>query len=185
MLCWSPLVRALSYLTPIGLLSPLSMGLPPKSSPPHYRSFEPLCDLEALNVEYAAALNYKRRLACPTARSVYFDRNLLLGTVLHNQRMAQKDSLYHYQTFHAELAGSHINADECRGNARKLARYIWTRFNESPAHAATQRDTSLRFVSISCSEKYFIVRLDDKPSPRHEDEVRLYRQWQARSRGAN
>ena len=178
MLSWSPLVRSLAYVTSLGLLNPFAVYCPPAVPPPHYRSFKPLCDLETLNAEYAAALNYKRRLACPKARSVYFDRNLLFGTVLHNQRMAQYDSLYHYLTFHAELAGSMPYTDEYKDNPRKLARYIWTRFNDSPGHAAIQRDTSLRFVSISCSDKYFIVRLDDHPSLRHPDEVKLFHQWQ-------
>ena len=180
MLPWSPL-RSLVLLTPFWLLNPFTMGCPPVASPPHYRPFKPLCDLEALNVEYVAALNYKRHIACPKARPVIFDRNLLLGTVLHNQRMAQKDSLYHYPTFHAEMCGSYIECTDCKDNPRKLARYIWTRFNDSPPHAATQRDTSLRFVSISCSNKYFIVRLDDHPSVRHPDEVKLYHQWQVES----
>lgn len=173
-------MRSLFFLTSLWLLNPTAMSNPQVFSPPN-RSFTPLCDLESLNVEYAAALNYKRHLACPQARPVVFDRNLLFGTVLHNQRMAQKDSLYHYPTFHAELVAAYINCVECRSNPRKLARYIWTRFNDSPAHAAIQRDTTLRFVSISCSEKYFIVRLDDHPSVRHQDEVKLYHQWQVQN----
>jgi hypothetical protein len=176
---WSPL-RSLFFLTPLWLLNPTTMGNAQVLLPPH-RSFKPLCDLEALNAEYAAALNYKRHLACPKARAVTFDRNLLLGTVLHNQRMAERDSLYHYPTFHAEMCGAYVNCIECRDNPRLLARYIWTRFHDSPPHAATQRDTSLRFVSISCSAKYFIVRLDDHLSVRHPDEVKLYHQWQMQS----
>lgn len=114
--------------------------------------FKPPCDLWALNIEYAAALMYKRRLASTLASDVRFDANMLTGTVLHNQRMVEKDSLYHdYLTFHAELVGYLIDIEEFRNNPRRLAHYIWTRFAQSPKHAAIQRNASLCYVSVSSS----------------------------------
>jgi hypothetical protein len=39
----------------------------------------------------------------------------------------------------------------------------------------------LCYVSVSCSRHYFVVRLDDHPTPRDKAEQRLFQQWQAHS----
>lgn len=167
----------------LGLFVPAVFTSPAKPTttvPAFY--FKPLCDLQVLNSEYADALTYQRQLAATAARPVLADPNQLFGTVLHNQRIAEKDSLHHdYLTFHAELVGTLIDADEFRSSPRKLAHYIWNRFNNSPHHAIIQRDTSLRYVSISCSNRYFVVRLDDHPSIRIKEQYERYRQWQLHS----
>ncbi|WP_139921427.1 hypothetical protein [Hymenobacter sp. DG01] len=142
--------------------------------------FRPPCDLLELNREYVGALNYKRHQALASAPIVRFDSNLLFGTVQHNQRMQEQDSLFHdYATFHAELVGGIADVEPYRNNPRKLAHYIWSRFNASPKHAAIQQDVALQYVSISCSSNYFVVRLDTHPSKLHRDEQVWYRQWLA------
>jgi hypothetical protein len=119
------------------------------------------------------------------APAVRFDVNMLPGAVFHNQRMVAKDSLYHdYLTFHAELVGYLIDIEEFRDNPKKLARYIWSRFDKSAHHAAIQRDAALCYVSVSCSEHYFVVRLDDHPTPRDKAEIDLFHQWQAHNSAA-
>lgn len=189
--------KRMSYrLLPIGLVCctvlmgvsvPAASGTskkPPTS--PRTSYFKPPCDLQALNNEYAVALMYKRRVTSPLAPAVHFDANMLAGTVLHNQRMAEQDSLFHdYLSFHAELVGALIDIEEFRDNPRKLARYIWTRFDKSPHHAAIQRDASLCYVSMSCSSRYFVVRLDDHPSTRNTPQAESYRQWQLHSASAS
>ena len=155
------------------------------TTPPRSSYFKPPCDLQALNNEYAVALMYKRRVASPLAPEVHFDGNMLAGTVLHNQRMAEQDSLFHdYLSFHAELVGTLIDIEEFRDNPRKLARYIWTRFDKSPHHAVIQRNASLCYVSVSCSSRYFVVRLDDHPSTRNTPQAESYRQWELHSASA-
>jgi hypothetical protein len=183
----------MSYrLLPIGLVCCtvlMSVSVPAASgisktppTPPRTSYFKPPCDLQALNNEYAVALMYKRRFASPLAPAVHFDSNMLAGTVLHNQHMAEQDSLFHdYLSFHAELVGALIDVEEFRDNPRKLARYIWTRFDKSPHHAAIQRDAALCYVSVSCSNRYFVVRLDDHPSTRNQSIAESYRQWQLHS----
>lgn len=148
------------------------------TTPPRSSYFKPPCDLQALNNEYAEALMYKRRIASPSVPAVHFDGNMLVGTVLHNQRMMEQDSLFHdYLSFHAELVGALIDTEEFRDNPLKLDRYIWTRFDKSPHHAAIQRDASLCYVSVSCSNRYFVVRLDDHPSTPDSRKVKGTYQW--------
>lgn len=144
--------------------------------------FKPPYDLQALNAEYATALMCERRLASTQAPDIRFDANMLTGTVLRNQHMVEKDSLFHdYLSFHAELVGYLIDIEEFRNNPRQLARYIWTRFAQSPKHAAIQRDASLCYVSVSCSNHYFVVRMDDHPTPLDKAKLKIFRQWQAHS----
>jgi hypothetical protein len=137
------------------------------------------CDLTILNAEYVAALNYRRAQVSPGAPPACFDAGLLPGTFLHAYEMERRDSLYHALddfTF-AELCGSVNDLAPYRGRPRELARYIWTRFHRSPPHDAIQRDTSLRFVSVSCLNDFFVVRLSSRP--RRPDAAR---QWEFRQR---
>ncbi|RFP66900.1 hypothetical protein D0N36_02115 [Hymenobacter lapidiphilus] len=123
------------------------------------------CDLTALNAEYVAALNYRRAQRNPGARPAHFEAGLLPGTFLHTYEMERRDSLYHDRDDRTvgEICASVSNLAPYRGRPRELARYIWTRFHNSPPHAAIQRDTSLRFVSVSCLNDFFVVRLSSRP----------------------
>ena len=123
------------------------------------------CDLSALNQEYVAALNYQRQRRQPGAPPVRLDPHLLPGTFLHTYEMERRDSLYHDLTdfSFAEMCGSVVDLTPYRGQPQKLARYIWTRFHNSPAHDALQRDSTLRFVSVSCLNDFFVVRLSSRP----------------------
>lgn len=123
------------------------------------------CELAALNAEYVAALNYRRGQLSPGAPPARFDAGLLPGTFLHAYEMERLDSIFHArgQPGFAELCGSITNLTPYRGRPRELARYIWTRFHDSPPHDAIQRDTALRFVSVSCLDDFFVVRLSSRP----------------------
>ena len=91
--------------------------------------------------------------------------NLLPGTFLHTYEMERRDSLYHDLTdfSFAEMCGSIVDLTPYRGQPQQLARYIWTRFHNSPPHDALQRDSTLRFVSVSCLNDFFVVRLSSRP----------------------
>lgn len=134
--------------------------------------------MPSLNREYVTELNRQRHLTSLSTSLVQFDQRLLFGTVLHNQRMERLDSIFHDErTFHAELIGTISQVQPYQNQPQQLAHYIWSRFQASPAHAAIQADTGLRYVSVSCSQRYFIVRLSKHPSKLHIDEQRLYTQW--------
>lgn len=90
---------------------------------------------------------------------------MLTGNVIHNQLLEQTDSLQHnYLSAYAELVGAVADISHFQNTPCLLAQYIWTRFNNSAKHAAIQGDIHLRYVSVSCCQKYFVVRLNDSPS---------------------
>ena len=135
------------------------------------------CDLSALNREYLLALNYKRQQRQPSAPPARLDPHLLPGTFLHAYEMEQRDSIYHDMNSYsyAEMCGSMVDMDPYRGKPRELARYIWTRFHGSPPHDATQRDSTLRFVSVSCLNDFFVVRLTSSPRARNKEQMARFR----------
>ena len=135
------------------------------------------CDLSALNREYLLALNYKRQRRQPGAPLARVDPHLLPGTFLHAYEMEQRDSIYHdlNSYSYAEMCGSMVDMDPYRGKPRELARYIWTRFHGSPPHDATQRDSTLRFVSVSCLNDFFVVRLTSSPRARNKEQMARFR----------
>lgn len=135
------------------------------------------CDLSALNREYLLALNYKRQRRQPGAPLARVDPHLLPGTFLHAYEMEQRDSIYHdlNSYSYAEMCGSMVDMDPYRGKPRELARYIWTRFHDSPPHDATQRDSTLRFVSVSCLNDFFVVRLTSLPRAPNKEQMARFR----------
>ena len=135
------------------------------------------CDLSALNREYLLALNYRRQQRQPGAPPARLDPHLLPGTFLHAYEMERRDSLYHDLTdfSFAELCGSLVDLDPYRGKPRELARYIWTRFHDSPPHDAIQRDSTLRFVSVSCLNDFFVVRLRSSPRAPNRSQLARFR----------
>ena len=91
--------------------------------------------------------------------------------------MERRDSLYHDLTdfSFAEICGSLVDLEPYRGKPRELARYIWTRFHDSPPHDAVQRDSTLRFVSVSCLNDFFVVRLSSRPRVPNKAQLARFR----------
>ena len=123
-----------------------------------------MCNLSQLNQEYIALLNARRHEANPRAPIACFDINLLFGCWLHNATMQRKDSLYHAAGTLWELCGTLYNAEKYRNNPKLLAKYIITQLATSPPHAAIQIDGYLKFVTVTASKTYFVVRLSNEPT---------------------
>ena len=133
-------------------------------------AFCPLVELRALNKAYVRELVYRRRLreARPAGQPpVRFDSLLLPGTVLHNQRLVNANGgLFHdHQQHHAELIGYAPSMMRYRDQPAQLAHAIWQAFDDSrKGHKEIQQDHRFTHVSVSCSDMYFVVRLDHQPS---------------------
>ncbi len=171
------LLAAASCLTTLVLAA--SQLAPPRE--PRYRT-QPLsqlelpCDLRALNEEYVAALNFKRQQLTPGAPLVHFDGQQLAGAFLQAYQQERYDSLYHELPPRCpELCGVILHADKYHDQPRQLARYIWTRFHESPPHDAIQRNPELVYVSVCCLNDFFVVRLSSTP---WGHDKALYRRFQ-------
>ena len=158
---------------------------PPAATPPTTLAFSPLVELKALNVAYVQELARRRQLRQPLPPgqpSVRFDSLLLPGTVLHNQRLvsAPHGALFHdLQQPHAELCGYCSDLMRFRGQPAQLAHAIWQQLdNSKKGHKEVQQDHQYDYVSVSCSDTYFVVRLDRHPTTPTKAEQKGYAQWQ-------
>lgn len=137
----------------------------PAAVAPRARSREQTCDLGALNREYAALLTHHRRQASPTAASAQYDAVLFEGCRAFNQELERGDSLYHSPTQpKAELCGMSTELGLMQAHPRRLAQYILTKFDQSPRHAVIQARTDLVYVAVTCSPRFFVVRLNNVPT---------------------
>ena len=156
----------------------------PHSPPPETASFYPLVKLQTLNRAYVQELSSRRQLRQPLPRSfqpVQFDSLLLPGTVLHNQRLVTANgALFHdLQQPHAELCGYFADLVRYRHQPAQLAHAIWQMFDDSKkGHKEIQQDHQYAFVSVSCADTYFVVRLDRHPTLSTQTEQQGYAQWQ-------
>ncbi len=147
-------------------------------------AFCPLVELRALNKAYVRELAYRRglRAARPADQSpVRFDSLLLPGTVLHNQRLVNANGgLFHdHQHPHNELIGYASSMMRHREQPAQLAHVIWQAFDDSKkGHKEVQQDHRFAHVSVSCSDTYFVVRLDYQPSTTTKAEQKDYARWQ-------
>ena len=121
------------------------------------------CNLNELNAAYIAILTYERRVITVQAPGVRFDKGQLKGTVLHNQFLESKDTLFHALGPFAELAGTFIDDDP--HESQKVARLIFERLKSSPPHKVIQDDPGLVWVSVSATKSCYVVRLSRSPSP--------------------
>ncbi|MET4073616.1 hypothetical protein [Hymenobacter sp. UYCo722] len=147
-------------------------------------AFYPLVELRALNLAYVRELSRRRQLRLPLPPSlqpVQYDSLLLPGTVLHNQRLVtvNGDLFHDHQQPHAELCGYRSDLMRYRNQPAQLAHAIWQAFDDSKkGHKEVQQDHQYAFVSVSCSDTYFVVRLDRKPTAPTKAEQQGYVQWQ-------
>ena len=123
----------------------------------------PRCNLAELNAAYDILLTHERRLIAFQAPGVRFDKGLLKGTVLHNQLLESKDTLFHALGPYAELAGTFLDDDP--HDPPKVARLIFERLKSSPPHRLIQYNPELVWVSISATDSYYVIRLSRSPSP--------------------
>ena len=125
------------------------------------RTFQQACDLQRLNVEYAALLQAKRRQLVPGAPAVKYDSALLKGVVEHNRDMEVSNNLFHAdQARCVELVGMNPELWQCRRDPKLLALAIWSLFQASvKGHCEAQASPSYYRVAVSCSQNYFVVRL--------------------------
>ncbi len=124
----------------------------------------PRCDLESLNYYYIKILNQERHKVNATAPIAHFDRELLVGTIRHNERVQRLDSLFHDPDNRtAELAGTLL--DDAPTEPAKLARYVFERLKASLRHCEIQGNADYTFISVSASENYYIVRLSSIATP--------------------
>ncbi len=148
-------------------------------------TFRPLVDLQALNLAYVRELARRRQLRQalpPGVRPVQYDSLLLFGTVLHNQRLvnANGDLFHDFKQPHSELCGYRSDLMRYRDQPAQLAHAIWQQFdNSKTGHKEIQQDHQFAHVSVSCSDTYFVVRLDRQPTTPTKAERQGYRQWQA------
>ena len=153
-------------------------------APPHPGSFYPLIALRTLNRAYAHELSRRRQLRRPLPPgfpSVRYDSLLLPGTVLHNQRLVTaRGALFHdLRQPHAELCGYFPDLLRYRDQPDQLAHAIWQMFDDSKkGHKEIQQDHRYVYVSVSCSEAYFVVRLDRRPTVPTRAEQQGYARWQ-------
>lgn len=158
----------------------------PNSLPANTTAFHPLVELRALNRAYVRELSRRRQLRQPLPSSfqpVQYDSLLLLGTVLHNQRLVNANgALFHdLQQPHAELCGYRSDLMRYRNQPAQLAHVIWQMFDDSKkGHKEIQQDHQYAYVSVSCSDTYFVVRLDRQPTSPTKAEQQGYSQWQER-----
>ena len=156
----------------------------PHALPPTAVSFYPLVELHALNLAYVRELARRRQLRQPLPLSfqpVQYDSLLLPGTVLHNQRLVTANgALFHdFQQPHAELCGQFSDLMRYRNQPAQLAHAIWQMFDDSKkGHKEIQQDHQYAYISVSCSDTYFVVRLDRQPTTPTKAEQRGYTQWQ-------
>ena len=149
-------------------------------------TFYPLVELRALNLAYVRELSRRRKLRLPLPPSfqpVKYDSLLLPGTVIHNQRLvtANGDLFHDHQQPHAELCGYRSDLMRYRNQPVQLAHAIWQAFDDSKkGHKEVQQDHQYAYVSVSCSDTYFVVRLDRHPTSPTKAEQQGYRQWQER-----
>ena len=159
---------------------------PPAATPlpANTATFFPLVELRALNLAYVRELARRRQLRQPLPagrQPVRYDSLLLPGTVLHNQRLVYANgALFHdLHQPHAELCGFSPNLMGYRNQPAQLAHAIWQAFdNSKKGHKEIQQDHQFAFVSVSCSDTYFVVRLDRQASSATREEQRGYSQWQ-------
>ena len=158
----------------------------PNALPANTAAFYPLVELRALNRAYMRELARRRQLRQPLPPSfqpVQYDSLLLPGTVLHNQRLVTANgALFHdHQQPHAELCGYSSDLMRYRDQPAQLAHVIWQMFDDSKkGHKEIQQDHQYAYVSVSCSDAYFVVRLDRHPTSPTKAEQQGYRQWQIR-----
>ena len=156
----------------------------PPALPANTTAFPPLVELRALNLAYVRELARRRQLRQPLPPSfqpVQYDSLLLPGTVLHNQRLVTANgALFHdSQQPHAELCGYSSDLVRYRNQPAQLAHAIWQMFDDSKkGHKEIQQDHQYAYVSMSCSDNYFVVRLDRHPTTPTKIEEQGYSQWQ-------
>ncbi|WBO86403.1 hypothetical protein [Hymenobacter yonginensis] len=128
-------------------------------------AFKPACDLKRLNEEYAKLLYEKRRVTNPKVQPVVLDVAMLLDATLHNKAMDERDKLYHSdQAQSIELIGMSTELINLQRDPKRIAMYIWSMFNSSvKGHCEAQEDGERYRVAISCSQKYFVVRMQPIP----------------------
>lgn len=121
------------------------------------------CDMIALNRAYAEQVYQHRLKAYGHGVVVRFDRNMMYHTFAHNVVMQTSDSLYHGFTFNSEMVGAYLNLDD-HNNPEKLAAYIFRQFDASTTgHHETQMDITNTYISVTCTSKYFVVRMNSRP----------------------
>lgn len=127
--------------------------------------FKPACDLKILNEEYAKLLYAKRRLANPKVQPVVFDVAMLPDATLHNKAMEERGKLYHSdQAQSVELIGMSTELINLQRDPKRIAEHIWTIFNGSVrGHCEAQEDGERYRIAISCSQRYFVVRMQPIP----------------------
>ena len=158
---------------------PVPLALPPTAA-----AFYPLVELHALNLAYVRELARRRQCRQPLPPSfqpVQYDSLLLPGTVLHNQRLVTANGeLFHdYQQPHAELCGYRSDLMRYRNQPVQLAHAIWQQLdNSKKGHKEVQQDHQFTRVSVSCSDTYFVVRLDRQSTTPTKAERQGYAQWQ-------
>lgn len=120
-------------------------------------------DLMALNHEYVKVVKEKRSQRCHKAVDVQFDMNMFYGTVAHNYIMEEKRDLFHDKsTYNAEMVGTIYDVEEYGTDARKLAEHIFQQFDQSKSgHSEVQINAVYVYVSISCTNGYFCVRMNE------------------------
>ena len=161
---------------------------PAKAARPPALVFCPLVELNALNADYIQELSRRRRIRQPLPAGqlpVRFDSLLLPGTVLHNQRLVTtSEGLSHdLRQPHAELCGYRSDLMRFRNQPAQLAHAIWRQLDDSKTgHKQIQQNHEYAYVSVSCSDTYFVVRLDRGPSTPTAAESQGFAQWQMLSR---
>ncbi|WP_162549840.1 hypothetical protein [Hymenobacter nivis] len=125
------------------------------------RTYKQACNLQQLNHEYAALLQVKRRQFVRNAPAVVFDPALLKDIVEHNRIMEVRNKLFHADPAPcAELVGMSPELRQCRSDPKLLALAIWSAFQTSTkGHCEIQASPEYYSVAVSCSQNYFIVRL--------------------------
>ena len=159
-----------------------------KVARPPVLAFCPLVELKALNAAYVQELARRRQLRQPLPAGqlpVQFDSLLLPGTVLHNQRLVTaNEGLFHdLRQHHAELCGYRSDLMRFRNQPAQLAHAIWQQLDDSKTgHKEIQQNHQYTHVSVSCSDTYFVVRLDRGPSIPTAAESQGYAHWQLQLR---
>ena len=156
----------------------------PHTLPSQAAAFYPLVELHALNLAYVQELSRRRQhrqALIAHQQLVQYDSLLLPGTVLHNQRLVTANGeLFHdYQQPHAELCGYRSDLMRYRNQPVQLAHTIWQQLdNSKKGHKEVQQDHQFTRVSVSCSDTYFVVRLDRHITTSTKAEQQGYTQWQ-------
>ena len=156
----------------------------PYLRPVNTAAFYPLVELRTLNLAYVRELarrRQRRQPLPPSLRPVQYDSRLLPGTVLHNQRLVTANgALFHdHQQPHAELCGYRSGLMRYRNQPVRLAHAIWQQLDDSKTgHKEVQQNHQYAYVSVSCSDTYFVVRLDRHPTTSTKAEQQGYAQWQ-------